>query len=219
VSTLNTDTHRGIFFATALASGLTNALALVVAMTYGVMEPGLKKLLWVTLFASVAGIPAASSWIVYRSVPGVAYALMSRHVCSYIGSHVLSAAMGNSWFSVVPCIAVLIVLLGWLRRVAGFEGPATLQQTVAIYEWTHASQSVFFLLSYAVAYLTASASFTTGICAGELPWYMRRCNLVGMKGSQNGMKDLSLKILGHELEKYYVWNSFSSSGFLFVKSR
>jgi hypothetical protein len=191
---INTDTHLGIFFATALASGLTNALALVVAMTYGVMEPGLKKLAWVTLFASVAGIPAASSWIVYRSVPGVAYALMSRYVCSYIGSHVLSAATGSSWLSKVPCIAVLIVLLGWLRRVAGFEGPASLQQTVAIYEWTHASQSVFFLLSYAVAYFTASASFTTGI--GELPWYMRRCNLLGMKGSQNGMKDLSLKILG-----------------------
>ena len=81
---INTDTHLGIFFATALASGLTNALALVVAMTYGVMEPSLKKLAWVTLFASVAGIPAASSWIVYRSVPGVAYALLSRCVCNYI---------------------------------------------------------------------------------------------------------------------------------------
>jgi hypothetical protein len=165
-------THQSRFFATAVAFGLTNTLGAAVAMSCGV-EPGHQKLAWVTVVASLAGIPASSLWIVSRAMPAVYAAFMSRGICFWASNYVLSAASGHSWFSVTPVVFGFVYLLGWLElhryrsgegTIAYFFPPsppdfATLDSP--LYHWTHVCISIGLFLAFFVAYCVASTRFVS----------------------------------------------------------
>ena len=169
---LHDTTHQSRFFATAVAFGLTNTLGAAVAMSCGV-EPGHQKLAWVTVVASLAGIPASSLWIVSRAMPAAYAAFMSRGICFWASNYVLSAANGHSWFSVTPVVVALVYLLGWLElhryrsgegTIAYFFPPsppdfATLDSP--LYHWTHVCISIGLFLAFFVAYCVASTRFVS----------------------------------------------------------
>jgi hypothetical protein len=103
------------FFATATAFGLTGALATIVAITCGVVEPEHRKLAWAALGISLGGVPAASWWIVTKTFPAVVLHFTARSAGYWVSSYVLSTSMGNSWFSVLPSLTALPLVLGWLE--------------------------------------------------------------------------------------------------------